>query len=61
MANRSNNGADVTAAGPERPHVRKPYTPPILRRLGSVRDLTLGSTRGCGTETGAPKFPRKKM
>ena len=30
----------------EKPEVRKPYTAPKLRRLGSVRDLTLGSRNG---------------
>ena len=30
---------------------RKPYTAPCLRRLGSVRDLTLGSPTGCQPET----------
>jgi hypothetical protein len=30
-----------------------------LRRLGSVRDLTLGSVKGCANEGG--KLPKKKM
>jgi hypothetical protein len=38
---------------------RKPYTAPTLRRLGSVRDLTLGTTVGCASEAN-PKNPRKK-
>jgi hypothetical protein len=47
--------ATVTARGPE----RKPYSAPTLRRLGTVRELTLGTTTGCLTET-IKKFPRKK-
>jgi hypothetical protein len=38
---------------------RKPYAAPMLRRLGSVRDLTLGSSVGCLTEA-SPKFPKKR-
>ena len=31
---------------PEKKDVpRRPYTPPRLRRLGSVRELTLGATK----------------
>lgn len=32
---------------------RRPYTPPQIRRLGSVRDLTLGSPIG-GYQDGLP-------
>ena len=33
---------------PETPPVKKPYAAPRLRRLGSVRELTLGTTPGKG-------------
>lgn len=29
---------------------KKAYTSPALRRLGSVRDLTLGQVKGCGMD-----------
>jgi hypothetical protein len=41
----------VQAPRAEGEHPRKPYTAPTLRRLGSVRDLTLGSPTGCAKET----------
>ncbi len=31
--------------------VKKPYTPPTLKRLGSVRDLTLGTATTGGADT----------
>ena len=34
----------VTAVTPQ----RQPYTPPELRRLGDLRDLTLGGSPGTG-------------
>lgn len=38
---------DVTAAkASEHASAKKPYSPPRLRHLGSVRDLTLGSANG---------------
>lgn len=38
---------DVTEAkASESTSARKPYSPPRLRHLGSVRDLTLGSATG---------------
>lgn len=38
---------DVTAAkASEHASARKPYSPPNLVRLGSVRELTLGATGG---------------
>lgn len=49
----------VKPTGSERGQERKPYAAPTLRRLGSVRDLTLGGTVGCQTETG--KQTRKRM
>jgi hypothetical protein len=47
---------DPPAASPTRPeHPRpRPYTPPVLRRLGSVRDLTLGNS-SVGGEGGKVK------
>lgn len=45
--------------GSEQLPERKPYAVPVLRRLGSVRDLTLGTTKGCSAEAN-PKNPRKK-
>ena len=59
MAERQNNGVDLTAAECEGAQHRKPYTSPTLRRLGSVRDLTLGSNTGSLSEAN-PKHPRKK-
>jgi hypothetical protein len=58
MAERPGTEAMVQAVGSEQ-QARKPYATPALRRLGSVRELTLGSTVGCSTEA-SPKFPRKK-
>jgi hypothetical protein len=51
MADRSEveTATQIADAGAE---ARKMYTAPILRRLGSVRELTLGSS-GCAKEAKA--------
>jgi hypothetical protein len=59
MTERPEIETKTPAHGSEQQQERRPYTAPTLRRLGSVRDLTLGSTTGCLTEA-IPKFPRKK-
>jgi hypothetical protein len=48
----------VQVAGSGHGRERKPYVAPTLRRLGSVRDLTLGSVTGSLAEANV-KFPRK--
>jgi hypothetical protein len=48
----------VQGAGSEQGRERKAYVAPTLRRLGSVRDLTLGSVTGSLTEANV-KFPKK--
>jgi hypothetical protein len=54
MANRSKETA-TQAADAGRVEGRKLYTAPTLRRLGSVRELTLGQT-GCIKEAKAGSF-----
>jgi hypothetical protein len=58
MAERAESETMATA-GTDPRRKRKPYVTPTLKRLGSVRDLTLGSTVGCAKE-GSVKFPRKR-
>jgi hypothetical protein len=46
MAQELEIDAGVQGDGEERRVERKLYTTPVLRRLGTVRDLTLGSNNG---------------
>ncbi len=39
-------GEKKEAAPPVEATAKKPYSPPKLRHLGSVRELTLGATAG---------------
>jgi hypothetical protein len=52
MAERSRIETSEQAAGHLRRQERKPYTAPTLRRLGSVRELTLGTANGCISDGG---------
>ncbi len=52
MVEREREGTDSGRAdGGEKPATRRPYAAPTLRYLGSVRDITLGGTKG-GLEIG---------
>jgi hypothetical protein len=51
--------ASFHAASSEGRPDRKAYAAPTLRRLGSVRELTLGSPTGCLVE-GSGKNPKAK-
>jgi hypothetical protein len=50
MVERPKNEVSVQASAGEPRPARKPYTTPALKRLGSVRELTLGAPTGCQTE-----------
>lgn len=51
MSDEAKIEAAAPATGFERGPQRKQYVVPTLRRLGSVRDLTLGSPSGCAMES----------
>lgn len=58
-ANREEKAVDVTTSAQTRADAgaRKPYSRPRLRQLGSVRELTLGSTGPAG-DGGPTLMPR---
>jgi hypothetical protein len=58
MTERPRIETDTQSTASERVQERKPYVAPTLRRLGLVRDLTLGSTSGCLSESGKATFAK---
>ena len=50
MVNGERDDTDPTDSA-QKPAARRPYAAPTLRYLGSVREITLGGTKG-GLETG---------
>ena len=61
MAERLTTDMGAKTMGSEGVPQRKPYAAPTLRRLGSVRDLTLGSTAGCAHESGKASHAKSSM
>ena len=52
-SDRPHKGAHLRAPADRRTHSLQPYSRPKLTRLGTVRDLTLGSPTGVGDSGGA--------
>jgi hypothetical protein len=56
LKGQSENGVDATGAPP-----RRPYRAPRLRHLGSVRELTLGASKGPAEDGGTFVMGMKNM
>jgi hypothetical protein len=56
MERKGQENVDEPAVTENAPAEKRPYTTPRLRRLGSVRELTLGATMGGFSDGGGGKM-----